>query len=855
MPPSPSAEPADTALHPAAAALERRAARAAGLPSPRLIPAGYDLSALPLFVDPAPGEQLCSWLVRWALRYGLPVSRLLAQVGITLPSAPAARLERQLRRRHTATLTAAAGIPALPPEPDTGATESPASRGTRLRAQVEGYLIRYHRRETPLPTSYRYCPDCLAESGGVWLAEWSQPLHTICVPHRVLLRRCCPDCGRRRFSSPAWMTHDTPAWTCSEPASPQTRQVRVPRTRHPVCGRDLRTTSAEPASDADLATQLRLWDLAVAAADAPDGRDGQDGQDRSYGGFPASNRDVFDAALELTVERFGDLRPLVRATTAPRVLLDAVAAAFQVLDQPDADAAAHVASGYGLLHPAGPVTPIGPDRVLNLRPRNPLLASIRLATLHDRLSPSAQLVFRTGSSLPRYPQPQPQPQLWRTGADQAQLAWIPQLIWPGQLTPWIDDRDFRDRAAASMLLAKVGSTRPWRFIALDLGLPADLATSPASLVRSLKRDGTWPDVLARLDDLAGRLEQDPPPINYQARRWTAARYDDVIAAVNHTMAYLGPPHPWCTTHLLVELFWPVYTGGDLRLAAPATGTLLNPDLYHQHDHDTGNAGPLSDPRLLAFFTATAATLNGATDNAAEPLTWQPPRRHPDGRYPWPGPDSRSDPPPEDVDDSLARRWMAEEGDLSWAPPLRLPHRGVALDSVRKIVLAMAESPAGSLADQPAITERIAVHLHRIYGIDDQDALAELVPVAIATYQAVGGARHDPHQVDPLFDQQLRHTFTLDARPLVDHGDAIWDISHEWKPAPPRKPTPSATKRPTETPTTAKAAHGTTPPRRTTAAKPTRLDRLAANVHATRQRQLARRPPQPQPSSAASPDEG
>ena len=608
MPPSPSAEPADTALNPAASALEPRAARSAGLPSPRLIPAGYDLTALPLFVVPAPGEQLSSWLVRWALRYGLPVSQLLAQVGINLPSAPAARLERQLRRRHTATLTSAAGIPALPPQPDTGAT---ASTSTQLRAQVEDYLIRYHRGDTPLPTWHRYCPVCLAESGGVWLAEWSQPLHTICVTHRVMLRRCCPDCGRQRFSSPAWMTHDTPAWMCSEPAPQHPGDARTPRTRHRVCGRDLRTTPTEAASDADLATQLRLWDLAIAAANAPDR------QDRSYGGFLASNRAVFDAALELTFERFGDLRPLLRDTTAPHVLLDAVTAAFQVLDQPDADAAVHVASQYGLLHPAGPVTPIGPDRVLSLRPRNPLLASVRLATLHDRLSPSAQLVFRTGSGLPRYPKPQLRP----AGADQAQLAWIPQLIWPGQLTTWIDDRDFRDRAAASMLLAKVGSTRPWRFIALDLGLPADLATYPANLVRSLKQDGTWPDVLARLDDLAGRLEQDPPPINYQTRRWAAARYDDVIAAVNHTMAYLGPPYRWCHTHLLVELFWQVYTGGDLRLAAPVSGTLLNLDLYHQHDEDPG---PLTDPRLLAFFTAAADALNHATDGNAEPLTWRPP---------------------------------------------------------------------------------------------------------------------------------------------------------------------------------------------------------------------------------------
>lgn len=175
-------------------------------------------------------------------------------------------------------------------------------------------------------------------------------------------------------------------------------------------------------------------------------------------------------------------------------------------------------------------------------------------------------------------------------------------------------------------------------------------------------------------------------------------------------------------------------------------------------------------------------------------------------------------------------------DLSWAPPLTLPRRGVILESVKDIVLAMAESPAGTLVDQPAMTERIATCLQQLYGIDHDDALAELVPVATATYQAVGGVRHDTRRVDPLFRQQLRHTFTFDGRPLVDRGDAIWDIGHEWKPSPPRKPKAGAKRLRAES----KAARRVTQPTRTAHAQPTRLDRLAANVRAARQRQLARR---------------
>lgn len=465
-----------------------------------------------------------------------------------------------------------------------------------------------------MPAPSRYFPSCLAETGAVWPVSWSEPLHLLCATHQTMLQRCCPHCRRPRFASTAWMTHDTPAWVCSEPATPENER-RQPRTHHVVCGWDLRTVPTPAADESAVTSQLRLWQAATDADQDPDRQDG------SYAGFRATNRDLFDAVLELVVEQLGDPRLLVSdsARAAP-LLLPAVQVAFDVLDQPDPQAAVDLAERHRLLNPAGTVTPVGPERVLGQRRRNPLLASIRLATLHERLPPSTQLVFRSGSGRPRYPSPPRQP-----GGpplpDQVQLAWIPQLIWPGQLTPWIDDRDYRDRAAAAMLLAKVGSARPWRTIAIDLGLPASFSVFPPNLVRSLRRHGAWPAVLRRLDELAQSLERHPPPIDYQARRWAAARYDHVIAAVNHTMAHLGPPYPWCHTHLLTEIFWQQYTGGDLRLAAPASGTLLDPDLYHQ---DERHIEPITDPALLAFLTVTASTMNRSRDQTQEPLTWQPP---------------------------------------------------------------------------------------------------------------------------------------------------------------------------------------------------------------------------------------
>lgn len=578
------------------------ASSAGNIARPRLVPGGYDITRLPLTVDPGEGEQLASWLVRWAHRFGLPVSQLLSALGVGLPAAPSTRVEHHLAA-HADTLAAAAGLRALPP------SRRDPSSAVASEMLLARYLTDYHGRSTPLLPRSRFCPRCLAESGGIWLTQWTGPLELVCTRHQVLLARRCPACHRARFTTTAWMTHNTDPWVCSESIGAE----HVPRTRYEECGQDLRLT---PTIDVDdTTTQLQHWlrSLAEAAARDPDGS-------AQAGGFDVTHRDLFDALLELIVEGLGRTGHLTQPGRDPRPLLIALRVARAVLEQPDAAASGALADAHGLLSPAGPITPIAPDYLLTRRRRNSLLTAIRMASLHEHLSPSSQLVFRTGSGHPRYPAA---PKPGEKAPGQTQLAWIPQQLWPGLLTPWIADDDYRDRAAAAMLLAKAGSTRSWRLIAIDLGLPASFAVHPPNLVRHLVREGSWPDVLGRLDEIATALEASPPPIDYQARRWLAADQGLIVTAVNRTRLTLGPVHGWVSTHLLAELFWHVYTGGDLRLAAPSQGTLLNPDLYH--DDEGVFAGPVTDPDLLTFLTATAAQVDHVHDrDMSEPLTWQPP---------------------------------------------------------------------------------------------------------------------------------------------------------------------------------------------------------------------------------------
>ncbi len=507
-------------------------------------PGGYDIDRLPLRVLPLHGEHTISWLTRWAHRYGLSPGQLLTRLGAPTPAAPMARIEKHLLRYRT-TITRAAGLTALPTGFDTN------QRG----GQLDRYMAGYHDLRRPPVNRTRFCPACLAESGGAWRHEWTLALQLVCSRHQVLLVRCCPDCRRQRFASPAWMSSISPPWVCSEPVP----DGHTCRSRFPACGRDLRTVPTVPVSLDDILLQARLWHMADEAAEDPE-------VTTAACGFDVTRRDLFDAVLELTVEHLGEPGRLYRRDTDPQTTIAALRAAFTVVDQADAAAAAGVAGQHRLLHPAGTVTPIGPDHVLTRRRRNPLLASIRLGSLGPRLSPSSQLVFRTGSERPRYPAARTSP----TGPPPpgaTQLAWIPQQLWPDQLTPWIPNSDHRGRAAAALMLAKVGSTRPWRAIAIDLGLPASFASYPPTLVRHLQREHVWPAVVARLDELATRLEADPPPIDYQTRRWTAASQDLLVAAVNHARAELDPVHGWVS---ILEITQTNGFGGRPQMSANPT---------------------------------------------------------------------------------------------------------------------------------------------------------------------------------------------------------------------------------------------------------------------------------------------
>lgn len=567
----------------------------------RGVAGGYDITRWPIAVPPELGEHPASWLWRVAHRYGMTPSATLTALGLRPVAASPPRIEQHLRA-HAGVLTAHLGGQ----HPFTDQVHNlPQAQG--LEAELLRYTATYRIGRLP-GSSFRFCPRCLAESTGTWPRWWFTRLPAICPTHHANLLRVCPGCGTKPFASTAWLATTTPSWVCPHICGEQPR----PRRRRTRCGQDLRKAPAEPPEPGDATTLAALQDLATAAATGPEDR-------VVVAGVTTTTRDHLDAVFELIDEMVGIDAALAAEQRSGQGLLASAQVALSVLTQADAHQAAAQADRHGLLDPAGRHTPLVTDSRLRRRLHNPLLAAIRLRSLGTSLSPTAQLTFRTASTVPRYPAPYPNksvkdyPTAW---PDQTRLEWVPQVIWPGTLTPWVDDADIPARAAASMLLAKVGSTRPWSLIALDLGLPAAFAITPPALVKSLRRTGCWEDFLSAVDDLATRLEDDPPPIDYSARRWAAADQQRLSRAIQTGKADFrdeAPARPDIEDRLLTALVWQTYTGGDARFHTDLVSTRLA-EVLPDTSVDT-----VAVERLVQH---AATVLHNHPD--AGPLQWRPP---------------------------------------------------------------------------------------------------------------------------------------------------------------------------------------------------------------------------------------
>lgn len=571
----------------------------------RAIPGGYDIDRWPIAIITRLDETIESWLARAATRYGITPRELIAEAGVDDRVERPGRLAR-LVRQHATQLALTFGCPAD--------TVAHAAAEMLPHTAVVDYLTRYHGVTRPIPAGSTFCPLCLSEPDPHWRREWSSLFAITCAIHACLLVRTCPRCGEQPWSTASWLSQepDTPLYRC--PKRPRRPSGRMRRGRR--CNFDLRTVEPFDMDANAINAHQRAFGLWQQYVHDPESR-------LRIADVEVTATIAFDALCQLVDESI-TIFALFEDDYDRTALVRALGNANQVLSSPSVAVAAERADAVGLLKPAGPITPIGPDNVLLRRKRNPLLAAIRLGSARATLSPATQLTFNCGNHHPRYPLRENDDPTWQRLPEhhpelpELDPARIPQVLWPG--TEWAGPGDTATIAAAAqaMALTKIGDIRPWTIIALDLGLPKGIATPVTRYWRQIVRNGQWPEALAALTDLKEQLRRNQPPIDYQQRRIIADDPRRLVRALNRVGASsrtMGREE----FRDVVGRYWEHFTGGDIGYAAAPYA------IPAEHHADWPAKRVHIDDKHDAIFQNAYALM--AISNSlppSGPLTWQPP---------------------------------------------------------------------------------------------------------------------------------------------------------------------------------------------------------------------------------------
>ncbi|QZY47080.1 TniQ family protein [Mycolicibacterium austroafricanum] len=571
--------------------------------------------ALPLATAPLPGEALDSWLEATAVRHGIALKDLYQHLGLDVPKdlrqavSAIAVTDDTAHRISAATgvtpaqvhaMTLACYLPAVTVHPDT----SPAF--TAITPGHHG-------------NGWRFCPHCLAASGGAWLLRWRLLWNFACLRHRCLLADRCPRCGRRQRARQLTDAPPCPAH-CTYPDLTTTGQRRRPR-----CDADLADAPVvDLPSDHPALIAQRILDSLL------DSRQGSFGL---YAAHPTAVSDVLGdirllgrGILSATKGAFvddmllpADIAALYRKQLHGNAVKGTAGgiAASVIESAAAATAAITLLNQSDLVSAAQPLAAL-PDEVsryvLHEQERiglvdgptpSPVLQGLHYTALGDRLTPVQQLNYRLDSPFPRkHP----------TNVERQRrlLCRLPAALWPDwalRLTPpTLGLASARAVLAAAVLL--VGSDLDITSASALLGISLTHRQAVYRLWR-LKESPCWPEIRAALGILADYLDTHDSPIDYQRRR-----------------------HLNCSG-LLTQTEWNTICRQAGRQASPAAPTRA----YLQH-RICGSAAPrrgaLRINAALALFPhrLTPHLLEGLDDYALrflheqgirdEPVVWAPP---------------------------------------------------------------------------------------------------------------------------------------------------------------------------------------------------------------------------------------
>ena len=491
------------------------------------------IDAIPVRVPPLSGESLDSWLEFYAYRLQSSVTDLLGLAQV-----------RTSRWRNA--FGASPWTPALYPSDfealslTTGVSQ--AQLGMMTLDQYDGTLLTLdHTNKSwvlkaswqPMRSS-RYCPQCLAESGGRWMLKWRLPWYFACLRHDCLLLDRCPACRQRARGNWGGREGQLFPGACRAPESHDPGTTRA--------GRCLQILAEAPtlalATDARaLASQRnikrRLEGIALAARTDP-------GEHREAAlaleDLHASARAVFSTpshcldrptVVEEIAEELQALpHEIIGTGDSARAVLqtDSKAAAFALTIAEsmlrDGPSAPQQEISQWLLSAASPKgsTAVQPGAVVNRwKESSAVLQGALLKQIGPRLGPSDQLRYGTWGASPAKPAP-------ALGA--ARARWVPSLFWRGlalRLTPpeAFGPSPLYYRAALSSMTLLVGSSDLTQRQAKRLLFSYDIDGLPARLghtLRRLRELGYLDSVMAAITDVAQVIDNHGSPIDHARRR-------------------------------------------------------------------------------------------------------------------------------------------------------------------------------------------------------------------------------------------------------------------------------------------------------------------------------------------------
>lgn len=569
------------------------------------------MRSLPIRVTPLPGEAVDSWLEALAARCEIAWADLAAPIAASSPLPAHGVWVRQLSATQTQIVSALTGVDTqavsactLAGSPDFADGLDPAT-DPELRYGPGGGRL----------TGSRFCPACLAATGGRWTLVWRSPWTFACTTHHCLLVDVCPQCGRRQ------RTYAHPAASVPRPGH-CAAFVPGPRGTRTLCNADLTQAqvlhlsrhhpaiSAQHTIDALLtngAAQFGLYRQHPCSAPTVL-------TDIRELGWCFLLKDVPTSIVQTHVP--GDIvaeqqaaqsnsRPTGRGPAASAAT-SAVAAtgALSVLGQRDISTAGELLRQLG--SPAR--TRLSCSFVVRRLQPSPVLYATHLSALEPDLGAAEQLRSRLGTPRPCRPRTD-------SGRIEHLVRTLPVSFWPQWSIRLAGTAcsQHRARPALSVSMLIVGSEVPETDVIELLGSPLSCFAFKATLA-ALKNDPCWPDIRTAIIRLADHLATHEPVIDYQRRR--QLNYIDLL-----------PPRDWQRICRTTDTHPRRDRSARRYIQQWLTGTVATADQIDNLNISTGNtanrfAAGLT-PQLrqaLLHHGSDFLAAHGITD---EPVQWQP----------------------------------------------------------------------------------------------------------------------------------------------------------------------------------------------------------------------------------------